>query len=198
MPSPDKVYFDIHPTFLILSIIMLFLVPLQWTFAWLIAIIVHEASHLLMLHLMGIDILEIRFSNLGATIITESMHPVKEFFCTLAGPMGALCLLLLQYNFPEVSICALLQSIYNLLPLYPLDGGRILYTGTTSLFGQRIGAKITVFTSYLTLIMLALISLWLQFKYQGGIFSGILTIILFLRNRKYIFTLQTQRSNSTM
>ena len=198
MPSAVKFHFDIHPMFLILSIGMLYLMPLQWISAWLLAIIVHETSHLLALRLMNVHISEIKISIFGATIITDAMHPLQEFICALAGPIGALCLLLLRLKYPELAICALFQSIYNLLPLYPLDGGRILYSAFILLFSQSISAKFTVYMSYFTLTSLALLSVWMQLKYSSGLFAGILTLILFLRNRKYIFTLQTQQSNSTI
>ena len=46
-------------------------------------------------------------------------------FCAVTGPACGLCLVLLYRWFPELALFALFHSVYNLLPMYPADGGRI-------------------------------------------------------------------------
>lgn len=50
----------------------------------------------------------------------------KEALCALAGPVGSFSVVLLAEYFPEAALFGLVQGLYNLLPVYPLDGGRIL------------------------------------------------------------------------
>ena len=52
------------------------------------------------------------------------MPPGRELLCALAGPAGSLLLAMLPV--PKLALCALIQGMFNLLPLEGLDGGRIL------------------------------------------------------------------------
>lgn len=54
------------------------------------------------------------------------MSPGRELLCVLAGPAVSFSLLALARFFPRIAICGLVQGIYNLLPIYPLDGGKAL------------------------------------------------------------------------
>ena len=57
---------------------------------------------------------------------TASMSPVREAICALAGPLGSFSLLLISEYFPEAAVCGLIQGAYNLIPIFPLDGGRVV------------------------------------------------------------------------
>lgn len=57
---------------------------------------------------------------------TLPMSTGRELIAVLAGPAASLLLLSLVRVFPRVAICGLIQGIYNLLPIYPLDGGKAL------------------------------------------------------------------------
>lgn len=106
--------------------LMLLVLPLRWILAWCAAAAVHEGCHALALILCSGRILSVRLGLGGAQIAVTPLTPGRELLCALAGPVGALGLLALGRQFPVLAVCAALQSSYNLLPLYPLDGGRAL------------------------------------------------------------------------
>lgn len=123
--------------FLLLIPILLFL-PLQWIIGWLFAALVHEFGHLLALKLLKIKIHTIKVSIGGASISTEAISPIKEAICTLAGPAAGLSILRISHLLPHTALFALVQSAYNLLPVYPLDGGRVLRCILSAIFRPNI------------------------------------------------------------
>ena len=63
---------------------------------------------------------------MGCTIEAAGLGVWKQGISILAGPLGSFSLLLFYRIAPQLAICGCLQGLYNLLPLGPLDGGRLL------------------------------------------------------------------------
>lgn len=105
---------------------MLLILPLKWFCAMLAAASVHELFHLAAVRLCGGSIHGIRVGFGGAVICSDIEGRGRELCCILAGPLGGLAFLLFARWLPRTALCALIQSAFNLLPLWPLDGGRAL------------------------------------------------------------------------
>lgn len=106
--------------------LLILLAPLNLVFSFYLAAAIHEFGHLLALFLFRVPFFSITFRVGGVFIQTGAASLKEELLCTLAGPFCSfLCLLVLR-RFPLLSVCALIQGCFNLLPLYPMDGGRIL------------------------------------------------------------------------
>lgn len=110
----------------VLWAILLFVLPLQWVGAILTAGFFHELCHLAAVIGCGGSVTDLKIGLTGAKITAWGLRPRGAFLATLAGPCGGLLLVLLKNRFPRLAFCALAQSLFNLLPIMPLDGGKML------------------------------------------------------------------------
>lgn len=111
--------------FLLPAFLLMFL-PIQWVVAMVLAGAIHEICHIAAMRLLDVRIDRVSVGVRGAVIETEPMSPDKELICAIAGPLGSAALLLTARWFPRLAVCGVVHCIYNLLPLIPMDGGRVL------------------------------------------------------------------------
>ena len=126
LKSHGSLHFSISPSACVLGAMLLLILPLQWVFAAIFAASFHEFSHALAVYLCGGKIEEFSVGNRGAVMRSNSLPAGKTLICVLAGSAGSLLLVLFMRWVPRIAFCALVHTAYNLLPIYPLDGGRAL------------------------------------------------------------------------
>ena len=124
--STNKQYLYVRPAALIIFAAVLLVFPLQWVCAWLLAAIIHEVGHCIFVIIFGGRVIGACVDIGGIKLHTSTMAGVKSSICSLAGPLAGIILLFCARQFPRLALCGIFQSVYNLLPIYPLDGGRIL------------------------------------------------------------------------
>jgi Zn-dependent protease/predicted transcriptional regulator len=161
------------------------------------SILAHELAHALMFRARGIPVRGITLYMLGGVTQgeAEAKHPIDEFLVTFVGPLttailGVVFLLLHGHmSFPHPSrsmfgylaFLNLLMAVFNVLPGFPLDGGRMLLAGIWRLTGSRaratqIAARIG--QAFAVLIMAAGIYLVLR-DGVAGIWPAIIGLFLF-------------------
>ena len=155
------------------------IVPIKWLFCWIAAVAVHELSHYIVLKLYRVKIYSITIHLNGAAIETEPMAKKIEIISALAGPLGGLCLLLTSKCIPLVAICAFCQSVYNLLPIYPLDGGRILRCCLLNHFGDVRGVLFYDRIELLVLIFCSILSIGFSWIIRSFIPVLFLLVLIF-------------------
>lgn len=106
--------------------LMLMLVELRWVGAFLLSAAIHELCHILALLMLGCPIQEISVGLTGAKLHIGTLSRKQALVTSLSGPVGGLLLTMTGKWFPRLAVCAFFHSVINLIPLYPLDGGRAL------------------------------------------------------------------------
>ena len=117
---------DVSAGACIAGCLLILLIPLELTFSFYLAAAIHEAGHILLLRIFRVSICGISLHIGGATVQTAPVTAKEELLCAAAGPIASFLCAAFVRRFPLLGICALIQGIFNLLPLFPMDGGRVL------------------------------------------------------------------------
>jgi Zn-dependent protease len=159
------------------------IVGIATTFLLFLSVFGHELSHALVAKMEGIEIVEIVLHPFGglARLRREPDSPRAEFRIAVAGPASSFIFALVAFAVCSISFFVfhlelvwaifaitaagnLMLAIFNLLPGYPLDGGRVLRaflwhrggeltqaTRRVSQFGQLIAVVVVVYGVYMGL-----------------------------------------------
>ena len=163
--------------FYLLGAFLLLVIPIKWLLASALAACFHELCHYAILKLCRCRVFALRFSASGIYMQTEAMTPGKEFLCALAGPIGGMSLILLCKYLPRTAICAAVYSAYNLLPVYPLDGGRCLRIAARMLFPPKASYILCSLVESCVLLVLLFVGCYGAFAKNTGLLSLLLTSI---------------------
>ena len=163
---------SVHPFAVAGLFLLLCASPRAYAFAVLSSVFLHELGHTAAAAFFGKKPLAVRIMPTGINILlpTASSY-TEEFLIAAAGPLMnllyAVACVYLPYGIGGTvrSVSVLLGTI-NLLPLAPLDGGRILSSLLTPICGAEICGEISNFFSLLLLAVLWVISLYIFF-YSG-------------------------------
>lgn len=107
-----------------------------WFSALLPAVLAHETGHILALYTFGSRIDTIRLEITGLCMECASLYrPRQNAVCAAAGPAAGLLWAVTSAQLPGDWAARSAQlsvglSLFNLLPILPLDGGRILLAVT--------------------------------------------------------------------
>ena len=171
---------------------MLLILPLKWLLAAVTAAAFHELCHVAAVYLCHGHIQKLNLSAGGAKLDVSTLSYSQELLCSLAGPLGGLCLLLFAQWIPRIAVCAAFQSLYNLLPIYPLDGGRALWCGTTLLLTEKYAEKFCKITEKVCLCLIIIAALYAAVILELGI-SALFPAILILVHTNFRKTPCKQR-----
>ena len=139
---------------------------------------IHEIGHLLMGLLMGMRPNKIEIKPYGVSIsfkikpkdynqkiLEGNRLQIKKILIAIAGPLTNFIILNVATNLPigifskmMIIYSNLLLIIFNLIPIYPLDGGRILKAFLHILVGKRKAEKYSNNSSFIILIALTFLA----------------------------------------
>ena len=117
----------------------------------------HEAGHLLAIWALGGRVKQVRAGALGAVITMEWMPYLREALAAAAGPATSMLFTLLMVllaretgagTFHLMAGASAALGVFNLLPAYPMDGGRILYALLAHRFGCDAASRVLPIAGY--------------------------------------------------
>ena len=112
------------------------------------------------------------------------MLDVKKIFVASAGPIFNIIAIIICF-FLDIDLklkeniiySNLLLTIFNLIPIYPLDGGRIIKSFLSLLFGKKRASKYTYIISNIMLFCITILFSILIYKFKN---ISILYILMYL------------------
>ncbi len=145
----------VHPLFILLCVLSFVFGYADIFFVYLIAILLHEIGHSTMAKKLGYSLNNFCLLPQGALVygFQKFRTPVDEIKIAAAGPIVNVILIILclalwwitpdLYSQTENWVfCNLAIAIFNLLPIMPLDGGRIFLALCSIKNKRRLGIKI--------------------------------------------------------
>ena len=179
-----KLQISVQPDFWILLSVSLIFIPIPWILSWLVAASIHEIFHIITLRISGYSFRRLNIGAYGAGIEADLESNLKMALCALAGPISGFFLLPFIHIIPRVVICGLLQSLCNLIPIYPLDGGRIITGIIFTLFKKETATKIGAIIEKSVRITIFATVCYGVIRFKLGIFPRFILYILFAK--KYL------------
>lgn len=154
-----------------------------------VSVMLHEYGHVLAGRMNGVKTKSIIFTAFGAGAMMDfdfiNYDPKKDFKISIAGPAVSFVLMCLgfisYYIFPNVitfytASINFVILVFNLLPLYPMDGGRIL----CSLLAFKLSLKKSLQISYIVAIIGCIGGLLLAITYKQVWLGIMFSLILLL------------------
>ena len=152
---------------------------------FLVSVLAHELGHFVVLWLLEIPVYSLKFGLSGAQLHTSEMSYLQEFFVALAGPLVNLCLIFSACRYTAIwTFVNLVLLIYNLLPFYPLDGGRILRSLLCMILPPNLGDFVEKICVLSCILFMLGVSCYLTFYLHSGFWPMLVCCLLLLKVRE--------------
>lgn len=194
----------LHYGFILLLAVMSLTGRLADALSVLFVVTVHEYFHVIVASRRGYYLKKITLMPYGAVIFGyERLRQGDEWVIALAGPLSNICLstilAALWWVFPvtyvfteKLCLYSLVIGIFNLLPLYPLDGARIVLSKANDrMKAMRVLQVLGVGVAIL-LAVLFLYSAFYNINFTLGVMSLFLAYgaLFSAKNEKYLYLSQ--------
>ena len=195
-------YLEVQPGFWIVAVFAFVIIPAKWVIAWLIAVLVHELGHYIPMIIFRIPVYHIAVKLKGIYMHTASMTIGEEIAVAAGGLLFSLFLVLCSPWVPITACCAFFHLMFNLLPFFNFDGGRILWNCIHFCVNAHYANIVLRFAQLVVFVFACMIAV----RIRWGFMAIVAITILFVRGgcvtfpckrRKQIVQWSKQRRRGT-
>ena len=161
------------------------------------SVLIHELFHSITANKLGITVKEIElfpFGGIAKVSNNLSGDPSKEIIVSLMGPISNFLLVGLffiierfymsHYVFDMIIKTNISIGLFNILPIFPLDGGRILRGHLSRVMGFKSATKILSKTTYVLTFLGVLFGVIVLIMNKNGIYFILLSCFIFIAAKK--------------
>lgn len=190
-----KKLFKFNPIGLLIWVWLFLVLGVGVATSYLLAILIHELGHYFVAKKLGYKLSRFAFSPYGVELayFQQNFHAADEIKIALAGPVANLISAFMivgvwwlqpaAYVFSaDFVVVSTVLALMNLLPCYPLDGGRVFIATSAQHCSKGVAKKITkIFNIVFALVFFALfvIFMFINFNPTFFLFSFFLIAGLF-------------------
>ena len=187
-----KISIKFHPLFIIFSFILIYFGWFLHFFIYLIVLLLHEYSHYIVAKRLGYMLNSLSFMPYGAGLGGKNcaIKNSHEILISLAGPLCNIILVIISvclwwcfptiYYYTEIFVVSNLSlAIFNLLPIFPLDGGRVLVCLLSSKINKVKVYKIMKILGFIFSFVFAIL-FFISVFYEINLTLIFISIFLFL------------------
>lgn len=200
--SQKHIRISVHPIVFVILIATIFL-GLFWLFViYAVSLLFHELCHAIVAKKLGYRADKIVVYPTGALLFgeTDEFSFKDEIVVALAGPLSNIMIVVLLlglwwifpdlYNYSSDLLTANLSlALFNLLPVFPLDGGRVLLACLSSKYDRKLACKIakTIALVFSVCLMIYfIVSLFFEINMQIGFMSVVLFVSSIQENKELV------------
>lgn len=138
----------------------------------------HEISHIIVALLLKVDVQEVYLLPIGVNAkYAPKVSPTKELIISLAGPLASFLFAIFMkdnmYSLMNIGI-----GMFNLIPIYPMDGGRAIRSLLNICLSYSSAQKISYGMTKFFVLLLFFLSI-ISVAYFKNYYIGILTFYIF-------------------
>lgn len=180
----------IHPTFFLVLIFFILYNKINIFFTYILSLLLHELSHNYMAKKCGYKMEKITLYPFGVSLCGEDdeFSFLDEIKIALAGPLCNFLLcafsVCLWWIFPisfyylsDFVFVNLVCCVFNLIPIFPLDGGRLLLAILSQIFERKKAVKLLKLMTFIFSIFVLLLFI-ISLSYEPNFSFAIMAILL--------------------
>lgn len=177
----ERLKVKIKPLFVLYVFLCMYFGWYNDIFFYVVTLVLHEYGHYLATIKLGYSVDGMIFALYGSALKTNNCYKSKdEILIALCGPLVNIIIILILlaswWLFPSLYlftkpflVANIMVLIFNMLPIYPLDGGRILLTYLSKRVSrnrlEKISQKICTFMG-IVILLLFVFSIFIAINYS--------------------------------